>query len=137
MVARRSCAALLANGQPCRAAPRSDAEHCFWHDPETAEAAQEARRVGGQRRRRERVVAGVYDFEGLASVDQIRRLLDVAALDTLGLENSIARSRALVSVALAATRLLEAGELADRIDAIEAALQSRPEPLRAVSGGRR
>ena len=57
-------------------------------------AAQEARRVGGLRRRREGTVQAAYDFEGLATIPQIRRLLEVAVVDTLSLENSIARSRA-------------------------------------------
>jgi hypothetical protein len=40
----------------------------------------------------------------------------------LGLENSIARARVLISGALAAATLLETGELAERIAALEAAL---------------
>jgi hypothetical protein len=40
-------------------------------------------------------------------VESIRRLLDVVVLDTLGLENSIAGSRTLITAAMAATRLLE------------------------------
>jgi hypothetical protein len=47
----------------------------------------------------------------------------------LGLENSVARARVLISGALAAAKLLETGELAERIAALEAALaQDRTVP---------
>ena len=74
-------------------------------------------------------VSGAYDFAGLETVADIRRLLEVAALDTLGLENSIARARALTYLATAAIKLLEVGELEQRLASLEAAVhgQSLPE----------
>jgi hypothetical protein len=81
--------------------------------------------VGGSRRRKEVAVGGAYDFEGLDSVAQIRRLLEVAAIDTLQLENSVARSRTLVYVAHSAAQLLQAGELESRLARIEQALEGR------------
>ena len=56
------------------------------HSPEHAEDMAEARRLGGLRRRREVAISGAYDFVSLQSVTDIRRLLEVAVLDTLGLE---------------------------------------------------
>ncbi len=56
---------------------------CFWHDPAHAEEMAEARRLGGLRRRKEKAVEGAYDFGGLVDVSQVRRLLEIAALDTL------------------------------------------------------
>jgi hypothetical protein len=70
-------------------------ELCFWHDPDHADEAEQARRLGGQRRRREKITEGAYDLEGLDTVAGIRRLLHLTILDTLGLENSVSRSRAL------------------------------------------
>jgi hypothetical protein len=91
----------------------------------------ESRRLGGLRRKREVTVAAAYDYEGLGCVPEIRRLLDVAAFDALGLENSIARCRALVSIGMAAAKLLEVGEHEERLTAIEAALGPRviPKPV--------
>jgi hypothetical protein len=40
---------------------------------------EEARRLGGLRRRKERTVAGAYEFQGLATVADIRRLLEMTA----------------------------------------------------------
>jgi hypothetical protein len=77
-----------------------DGEFCFMHSPDHAEEVAEARRLGGLRRRREKTVAGAFEFQGLASVGQIRRLVEIAVLDTLGLENSIARARTLAYLAI-------------------------------------
>jgi hypothetical protein len=102
------------------------------HAPEHAEEATEARRLGGLRRRREGTVAGAYEFSGLESVAGIRRLLEVAAVDTLGLDNSIARSRTLAYLAMVAAKLLETEELEQRISSLEAAVHRQralPEPM--------
>jgi hypothetical protein len=103
----RTCAFEMAAGQSCRATPLRDERYCFWHSPEHAQEAENARRLGGLRRRREKTITSAYDLEGLSSVDGIRRVLDIAIADTLGLENSVARSRVLIAAAMAATRLLE------------------------------
>ena len=105
----------------CQAAPVKDGDHCFWHSPEYAEDVAEARRLGGLRRRREVAVSGVYEVNGLETVGDLRRLLVIAALDTLGLENSIARARTLGYLVGVAGKLLETGELEERLAALEAA----------------
>ncbi len=102
-----------------------DGEFCFWHSPEHADDAAEARRLGGIRRRREKTVGGTYDFEGLETVRDVRRLLEIAVLDTLELENSVARSRALAYLAQMALKTLEVGELEDRLQALEQVMDSR------------
>jgi hypothetical protein len=121
----KSCKARNDKGQPCGATPLRDGEYCVFHDPEHAEVVQEARRAGGQRRKREAAVATAYDFEGLTSVPSIRRLVEVAALDALGLDNSLARVRALGYLAQVAATLLEKGEMEERLAALEAALGPR------------
>ncbi len=70
-------------------------------------------------------VSGAYDFQGLHSVADIRRLLEVAVLDTLGLENSIARARTLAYLAMTAIKLLEVGELERQLAALEAAVHGQ------------
>ena len=124
----RTCAFVKQNGEHCQSAPLQDSEFCFWHSPEHAQEAAEARRLGGLRRRKEKITAGAYEFDGLGSVRHIRRLLEVSVLDTLGLENSIARSRTLAYLAQVALKALEASELEERVGALEEALQSRMAP---------
>jgi len=48
----RTCAYLMPGGRLCRATPLRDEPYCFWHAPETAEEAAEARRFGGLHRRK-------------------------------------------------------------------------------------
>ena len=132
VVIPRSCQGIREGGGPCRAAPLRDSDYCLMHSPEHAEEMAEARRLGGQRRRREVTLAGVYDLEELDSVRSMRRLLTIAATDVLSLENSIARARVLVSIALAASRLVEVGELDERMRAIEAMLNPRAERNRVT-----
>ena len=128
MVVRRACKFAKENGEPCRAAPLKDGDYCLMHSPEHSEEVAEARKLGGLRRRREATVSGAYDFEGLGSVEQIRRLLEIGVLDTLGLENSIARSRAIAYLVSVALRTLEVGEHEARLEALEAAVASKPQP---------
>jgi hypothetical protein len=125
----RRCTVLRTDGRPCRATPLRDAEACFWHAPASAEDAIEARRLGGLRRRREKALAGVYDVIGLADVEGLRRVLEIAVLDALGLENSVARSRLLVSAVEVGARLLATGEFEARLEALERGLAHRTDSL--------
>lgn len=124
MVAR-TCSFRKENGEACRAPALRDADYCFWHSPDHAEEVAEARRLGGLRRRRERTVAGAYDIDGVETVEQIRRILQIALLDTLGLENSVARSRTLAYLAVVLLKMNEAGTMEERLLALEETLQPR------------
>jgi len=73
-------------------------------------------------------VAGAYEFGGLSTVADIQRLLEVAVLDTLSLENSVARSRTLAYLGQTALKCLEVGELEDRLALLEAAVRRRDLP---------
>ena len=121
----RNCNFKKEDGQLCQAAPLKEGAHCFWHSPEHAEDVAEARRLGGLRRRREVAVTGAYEFPGLLSVADIRRLLEIAVLDTLGLENSISRARTLAYLATTAIKLLEVGEFEERLASLESAMHGQ------------
>lgn len=88
----------------------------------------EASRLGGLRRRKERAVSAAYEIEGLGTVAEIRRLLEIAMSDTLSLENSVAKARTLTYVAQSATKLLEVGDFEERLAALEAAVGPRLMP---------
>ncbi len=127
----RACRAIAHGGGPCQAPPLRDDDFCRMHSPEHAEAVTEARRLGGQRRRRDATVATVYDFDGLNSVGQIRRVVEIGVLGALELENSLSRSRTLGYLAQVALRTLEVGELEDRLAAVEGVLGQRIREQRA------
>lgn len=128
MTSTRTCQARNERGETCRQAPLMNGDYCFWHSPDHREEAAEARRLGGLRRRRERTVASAYDVEGLGSAGAVRRLLEIAVMDTLGSENSIARARTLAYLAQVALRMLEVEELEQRLATLETAVLSRSAP---------
>ena len=121
----RGCLGVNQHGERCRQAPLRSGDHCFWHDPDHASEAAEARRLGGMRRRREGTLAGAYELDGLGSVGDLRRVLEIAAYDALGLDNSVARVRALTAIVTVGARLLEVGEFEERLSALESAVRPR------------
>jgi hypothetical protein len=121
------CAGTRPDGRGCRSWPRRGESFCLWHSPDHEQQATEARRLEGLRRKREKTVAGAYDVAGLATVEDLRRILEIVVLDTLGLENSVARSRTLIAAVGVGVKLHEVGELEERVDVLEAALKERQE----------
>ncbi len=80
-------------------------------------------------------MAGAYELEGLASIHALRRILEVVAVDTLSLDNGIARSRVLIALVATAAKLIEIGELEDRIARLESSLSERPLPSPVLPQG--
>ena len=125
MVVSRTCKTVRDNGEPCRAAPLCAGDFCRMHSPDHTVDVQEGRRIGGLRRRKEVTLQAAYDFDGLGTVADIRRVVEIAVLEALSLENSIARGRLLISAAQVAGKLLETGELEERVEHLEAVLGPR------------
>ena len=121
---KRPCRARKNNGETCSAPAVVGGDYCFWHDPASAQEAAEARRLGGLRRKREVTVSGAYHLDGLDTVPEIRRVAEIAVMDALGLDNSIARARTLLYAAQVAGKLLETGELEKRVGALEQAIRT-------------
>jgi hypothetical protein len=103
-------------------APLTDSQFCWAHDAEHQEEAAAARRAGGQVKKKQGTLALAYDLNGLETVADIRRWIEVAMYETLSLENTVSRNRAILSGALGATKLRETGELEERVEALEAVL---------------
>ena len=123
---KRPCARTAGNGAPCRAAALVDGRYCFLHDPEHAEAAAAARRIGGLRRRRTASQTIAFDLGDIRSLDGLWRMLEVTIEDTLALDNGIARNRTLVYATSVAGRLLAGVDLDARVSALES---TRPPQL--------
>ena len=119
----RGCTFTMPDGRLCRASAIRGERFCYMHEPGKADEVAEARRLGGLRRRRERTVGVAYGLSGVRTEDDLSRVVEIAVFDVLGLENSIARSRVLLAAAGSGAKLLETGELADRLAAIEAILE--------------
>jgi hypothetical protein len=116
----------MSDGRLCRASAIRGQRFCYMHDPERAEDAAESRRLGGIRRRRERTLAGAYELAGVRTTEDLFRVVEIVVFDLLGLENGIARARALLHSVVVGAKLLEVGDLEDRIAALESALAAQP-----------
>jgi hypothetical protein len=90
------------------------------HDPEHADAVAEARKVAGTRRRKEATLATLYDLGDVTSDEGTKRLMQIAVTDLLAQENSLNRARALLYAVQTGIKVREAGELAGRVQALEA-----------------
>jgi hypothetical protein len=101
------------------------------HDPAHADEMQEARRVGGLRQRRETTVAVAYKVDGVETIPELRRVLEIVILDALGMDNTVARGRLLVSAVVAAAKLTENGEIALQIARLHDVLKPRIEQEKA------
>ena len=124
----RACTFAMVDGRPCRAAPLRAEAFCFWHSPDTTDELAEARRMGGLHRRKKRTLATIYGFTGLRSIPDHQALLETITIETLGLENSIARNRAVAGFIATGANLLKVGELEDRLAALESAVTHRAGP---------
>jgi hypothetical protein len=122
LVSSRICKQLKDDGAQCKAPPLHDSNFCFWHDPGSEQDREQARRLGGVNRKRENTLATVYETAGIDSIEEIQRFVEVALYGTLALDNGIQRNRTLINGAMAAAKLLEVGELAARVEALEAVL---------------
>ena len=119
MSTERPCIFRLSSGRQCKAAALKDSEFCWVHSPERAKEVQEARRLGGLRRKREVTISSAYQFESLDTVDGIRRIVLIALLDALSMENSMSRVRTLAYLAQVALRMLEVGDIEERVADLE------------------
>ena len=104
-----------------------DEPFCFWHAPETAEEAAEARRQGGLNRRKRKTVSAIFGFRGLRTIEDNQGLLETAAIETLLLPNSIPRNRVIAQITSTGAKLIEVGDHEERIAALEAATRRAPE----------
>ena len=128
---KRSCTATRRRtAHPATPLPCSKSQFCFWHHPDHRQAAAEARRLGGLRRRREKAIEGAYDLhDRVDSANGISRLLKIITDGLLSMEPSIGRTNALLRVVREARALMETGNIAQSIADLEAALKDRsPEP---------
>ena len=95
------------------------------HDPASAKERAEARAAGGRARHGRTLGTGDNGPVTIETMADVVALLERAVNDTLALENSIARGRAVGYLAGALTRALQFAELEDRVTALERALEGR------------
>lgn len=122
---KRRCLEQTAAGMPCRAQPGADSNYCFMHDPEHKEEADDARRLGGQRRKREGTLRTVFGIDGFETPEGMRRVIEVAILENFALPNGVARNRAFAFLVTAWTRAYDFSAMEARLVEVERLLSAR------------
>lgn len=115
----KKCSGKNKRGAPCGGYARPGGDFCFAHDPERAAARAEARKLGGYGRRTGHagdLAAVPHQVKSLADV---RAILDYSLLETLALDNSVLRTRALIALANEYTHVLEISDLEERVRRLE------------------
>ena len=74
---------------------------------------------------RGRLILAGYDIEDFDSVTGLSRVLRIALVDTLALENTVPRNRTLIAAITTGAKLLELADHEERLKALEAALGGR------------
>lgn len=112
------CLGTRTDGQPCGSQIVSESGYCFAHDPEVAEERTRARRRGG------RSSSAIFRTRKLApaALRDVYTTLERALAEVHNGELSPARASAMASLARAMTTVLTAGELEERVRAIEEGL---------------
>jgi len=121
----KHCTARNDKGGACQQAPITGTDLCFWHNPEFEKQAAEARRAGGAKRAREQTLKAVFDLAGVTTIEDLQRVVDIATMELLALDNTVGRNRALLGVASTGARLIEVGELAAKVEALGSVLEPR------------
>ena len=125
---RRQCAFQKADGTKCRAAPLHNSQYCLMHSPEHQQQVVEARRMGGLRRKRETLIRQAYEFDTTNNLAGIIRLLQIVVIDTLALDNGVARNRTLLAAIMTALQLYQTSSVEQRVEALEKLAQLKQLP---------
>ncbi len=103
-------------------APMRASAYCFNHAPEMESRRTKSRRKGGRHRR---TAKASCDPPDLGSHSALRHVLEQAVGDTLVQQNSVQRNRTLGYLGGVLLRVLEIGDLEERVRALEST--SKPE----------
>ncbi len=117
--ANNRCQALTRKGEPCRGYRVQGSRFCFWHAPSRARQRKAARSAGGRARHGRSLVTTSQGPVEIRSIADVVELLGTVVNDVLLLENSVARARALGSLASVLVGALRDGELERRLLALE------------------
>jgi len=123
-MSKKQCQASKRDGEPCNASA-SETGYCFAHDATKGKERAVARRNGGLKRITPHVADASLVTKETRTIKDVMTILDYALQESLVLSNSIQRGRLLISIAHGFIEALKVGELEQRLDAVEHALQLR------------
>ncbi len=109
------CRGTRRDGLPCTAPVTSTSGYCFAHDPERAQDRDDARRRGGQNRAGAARLRGLVPPRLLDTYDRLEKALEEVHTGTL----EPRQASAMASLAGAMVKVMTAGELEERVRALE------------------
>ena len=121
-MAKEHCKGHNASGSRCKAYA-SESGFCFMHDAAKGRERALARRNGGLSTKKPHNADASAIPSDVRSIDGVFAILNYALQESIVLDNSIARSRAFVSIAHGFIEALKVGELEKRLEALENALK--------------
>jgi hypothetical protein len=124
LMSKKQCQARNRSGKPCSAAANGDG-FCFTHDATKGKERALARRKGGLSRITPHVADASLVPKETRTVGDVMTILDYVLQESLALPNSIPRGRLLVSIAGGYLETIKVGELEQRLEAIEQAMNLR------------
>ncbi len=125
-MSKKQCNAKKRNGEPCNASANGTG-FCFTHDATLSKERAVARRNGGLRRITPSVADKSLVPKETRTITDVMTILDFVLQESLVLSNSIQRGRLLVSIAHGYIEALKVGEMEQRLEAVENALNLRKE----------
>lgn len=114
------CKAKTQTGTPCKVPALKGGRFCFTHSPETRRAQAEARRRGGENRHTPHFADPSELPRDVRTLEDATAILGYTLAEVIGMDNSIARARVLLSLFDSFVKSFEIGELEKRIQALEA-----------------
>ena len=126
------CKAKKKDGKPCPKSRLAGSDYCFTHEPSKAKERSRARRRGGLNKRVKKA-DDVDRRDTLRTVEDVFALLEETLADTRLLENGTNRSKVLISIAVAALRAMEVGQLEERLEALEQTLAASESESRRLA----
>jgi hypothetical protein len=124
LMSKKQCQSKNKTGKPCGASA-NETGFCFTHDATKGKERALARRKGGLQRITPHVADASIVPRETRSIEGVMIILDYALQESLALQNSIQRGRLLVSIAGSYLEALKVGELEQRMEAIENAMNLR------------
>lgn len=118
-----NCKATTTGGAPCQAQAIKENDYCFIHAPETLQARSLARRKGGENRHTPHFADESELPQTIQTLGDANKILKYILVEVIGMDNSIARARLLLSLYDSLVKSFEIGELEQRIAALEGALK--------------
>ena len=124
LMSKKQCQSNKQNGEPCNASA-NESGFCFTHDVTKGRERAIARRNGGLKRITPHVADVSIVPRETRTIKDVMTILDYALQESLVLSNSIQRGRLLVSIAHGFIEALKVGEMEQRLEAIENAMNLR------------